>query len=218
MKILRASLLAAPLAVALLFSGCSSAYYGAMEKFGVAKRDILVDRVGNARESQQEAKEQIASALEKFIAVTKVEGGSLKAKYDRLNDDFKRSEARATEVRERIAAVADVSDALFSEWKKELGAYSDRGLRDQSQRQLDETKRRYNDLMRTMRAAADRMDPILGKFRDQVLFLKHNLNAQAIAGLTSTASSLQGDVSRLIEDMEKSIREADEFIRSMKTN
>ena len=218
MKILRASLLAAPLAVALLFSGCSSAYYGAMEKFGVAKRDILVDRVGNARESQQEAKEQFASALEKFIAVTKVEGGSLKAKYDRLNDDFKRSEARATEVRERIAAVADVSDALFSEWKKELGAYSDRGLRDQSQRQLDETKRRYNDLMRTMRAAADRMDPILGKFRDQVLFLKHNLNAQAIAGLTSTASNLQGDVSRLIEDMEKSIREADEFIWSMKTN
>jgi hypothetical protein len=71
--------------------------------------------------------------------------------------------------------------------------------------------------MRTMRAAAARMDPILGKFRDQVLFLKHNLNAQAIAGLTSTASNLQGDVSRLIEDMEKSIREADEFIRSMKT-
>jgi uncharacterized protein YoxC len=218
MKILRASLLAAPLAVALLFSGCSSAYYGAMEKFGVAKRDILVDRVGNARESQQEAKEQFASALEKFIAVTKVEGGSLKTKYDRLNDDFKRSEARATEVRERIAAVADVSDALFSEWKKELNAYSDRSLRDQSQRQLDETKRRYNDLMRTMRAAADRMDPILGKFRDQVLFLKHNLNAQAIAGLTSTASNLQGDVSRLIEDMERSIREADEFIKSMKTN
>lgn len=217
MKLLRAPLFATSLALTLL-GGCSSAYYGAMEKIGVAKRDILVDRVGDARESQQAAKEQFASALDKFIAVTKVEGGSLKAKYDQLNDDFKRSEARAIEVRERIAAVADVSDALFDEWKKELSAYSDRSLRDQSQRQLDETKRRYNDLMRTMRTAADRMDPILGKFRDQVLFLKHNLNAQAIAGLTSTASNLQGDVSRLIEDMEKSIREADEFIKSMKTS
>jgi hypothetical protein len=217
MKIFRASLIALLVGSALLICGCSSAYYGAMEKIGVAKRDILVDRVGEARESQQEAKEQFASALEKFIAVTKVEGGSLKAKYDQLNNDFKRSEARATEVRGRIAAVADVSGALFSEWKKELSAYSDRSLRDQSQRQLDETRRRYDELMRTMRSAADRMDPILGKFRDQVLFLKHNLNAQAIAGLTSTASNLQGDVSRLIEDMEKSIREADEFIRSMKT-
>ena len=193
------------LAVVLL-SGCSSVYYGTMEKFGVAKREILVDRVGAARKSQLEAKEQFASALERFISVTKIDGGNLKSKYDQLNADFKRSEARATEVRDRIAAVADVSGALFSEWKKELNAYSDRSLRDQSQRQLDETKNRYNDLMRTMRAAADRMDPILAKFRDQVLFLKHNLNAQAIAGLTSTASNLQGDVTRLIEDMEKSAK------------
>jgi F0F1-type ATP synthase membrane subunit b/b' len=218
MNLLRAPFLTVPLAAALLFGGCSSAYYGAMEKFGVAKRDILVDRVGEARKSQQEAKEQFASALEKFISVTKIDGGDLKTKYDQLNADFKRSETRATEVRDRIASIADVSDALFSEWKKELNEYSDRSLRDQSQHQLDETKRRYNDLMRTMRAAADSMDPILGKFRDQVLFLKHNLNAHAIAGLTSTATNLQDDVSRLIADMEKSIREADEFIRSMKTS
>lgn len=192
-------------------------YYNAMEKVGFAKRDILVDRVGEAREAQQEAKEQFASALEKFIAVTKVDGGELQRKYDQLNSEFKSSEARATEVRERIAAVADVSDALFSEWKKELSQYSDATLRAQSQRQLDQTRVRYNDLMRSMRAAASRMEPILSKFRDQVLFLKHNLNAQAIAGLSATATTLQGDVSRLIADMEKSIREADEFIQSMKT-
>lgn len=208
-----------PLAVIVLlgFAGCSSMYYGAMEKIGVAKREILVDRVGEARKSQQEAKEQFASALEHFIAVTKVDGGELKVKYDRLNADFQRSESRATEVRDRIAAVADVSDALFSEWKKELKQYTDASLRSQSERQLDETRRRYDDLMRTMRAASDRMDPILAKFRDQVLFLKHNLNAQAIAGLSATAGALEGDVSRLIADMEKSIREADEFIKAMKT-
>jgi len=193
-------------------------YYNAMEKVGIPKRDILVDRVGEARESQQEAKEQFASALEKFIAVTKVGTGDLKAKYDQLNSEFKSSEARATEVHERINSVADVSEALFDEWKRELAQYSDATLRAQSQRQLDQTRDRYNDLMRTMRNAASRMEPILTKFRDQVLFLKHNLNAQAIAGLTSTATSLQGDVSRLISDMEKSIREADEFIKSMKTS
>jgi hypothetical protein len=213
------SLLRPFLVFALLgFSACSSTYYGAMEKIGIPKRDILVDRVGEARESQQEAKEQFASALERFIAVTKSEGGELKRKYDQLNTDFKRSEERAVEVRDRIAAVADVSEALFDEWKNELGQYSDRAMREQSQRQLDQTRRRYDDLMRTMRTAADRMNPILSKFRDQVLFLKHNLNAQAIAGLSSTAGALEGDVSRLIADMEKSIREADEFIKAMKTS
>jgi hypothetical protein len=202
---------------ALLISGCSSAYYGAMEKIGIPKREILVKRVGDAREAQQDAKEQFASALEKFLAVTRVETGELKAKYDQLNGELKRSEDRAKDVRDRIAAVNDVSEALFSEWKKELGQYSDASLRNESERQLRETRRRYDELMVTMRHAAERMDPILRKFTDQVLFLKHNLNAQAIAGLSSTARGLQDDISRLIADMEKSIREADAFIKAMKT-
>jgi hypothetical protein len=201
-----------------LFAGCSGVYYNTMEKFGVAKRQILVDRVGDARKSQEEAKEQFASALEKFIAVTRVDTGDLKSKYDQLNRELTRSEERAKEVRDRIASVVDVSDALFSEWKKELKQYSDQQLRRESERQLDETRRRYDELMSTMQTAASRMDPILGKFRDQVLFLKHNLNAQAIAGLSTTTRGLQDDISRLIADMERSIREADAFIKSMKTD
>mgnify|MGYP003898698293 CR=1 FL=1 len=52
-----------------------------------------------------------------------------------------------------------------------------------AERELDLTRRRYDDLMRVMRRAADRMDPVLATFRDQVLFLKHNLNAQAVGSL-----------------------------------
>jgi hypothetical protein len=203
--------------LALLLSGCSSAYYGAMEKIGIPKRQILVDRVENAREAQQEAKQQFASALEQFLAVTKVPTTELKATYDRLNDEFKRSETRAQAVRDRIAAIDDVARALFEEWNAELSQYSNATLRAQSQRQLDATRRRYGELMRVMNAAADRMDPVLGTFRDQVLFLKHNLNAQAISALGSTTRDLQQDITRLIAEMEKSIREADAFISTMQS-
>ena len=202
----------------MLTAGCSSVYYGAMEKVGIHKRDILVDRVDDARKSQEDAKKQFASALDQFIAITKVDaGGDLESKYNKLSDGLKRSEERAKAVNERIASVSDVAEALFSEWKKELSQYSDAGLRSQSEAQLKQTRARYEDLMRTMRAAAARMDPILVKFRDQVLFLKHNLNARAVAGLSATSVTLQSDVSGLIADMEKSIAEADAFINSMKT-
>lgn len=200
----------------LALAGCSSAYYGAMEKIGIAKRDILVDRVSEARKSQQEAKDQFQSALDHFIAVTNVNPGNLKTRYDELNREYTRSQERATDVRNRIAAVADVADALFSEWKKELREYSDQNLRRESEREYDQTRRRYEELMDAMHTAADRMDPILAKFHDQVLFVKHNLNAQAIAGLTTTNAGLQKDITRLIDDMERSIHEADGFIRTMR--
>ncbi len=199
----------------LVLSGCSSVYYDAMEKVGIPKRKILVDRVEAARSAQQEAKQQFASALEQFLAVTKVPATELQATYERLNDEFKRSESRAQEVRSRMDAIDSVARALFEEWNVELTQYTNPALRTQSERQLATTKQRYADLMRVMDQAAARMDPVLGAFRDQVLFLKHNLNAQAISALGGTTRDLQQDIARLIADMEKSIKEADAFIASM---
>jgi Skp family chaperone for outer membrane proteins len=206
-----------PFALALLLAGCSSAYYGAMEKFGIAKREILADRVDDTRKAQQKAKEQFADALQRFLAVTKADGGDLQRKYDDLNSQFKRSENQAKEVRSRIAAVEDVAEALFREWKQELGQYTNPALRSDSQRQLDSTRRRYDALVTLMRRSADRMDPILATFRDQVLYLKHNLNARAISSLGDTHRTLEADISRLISEMENSIREAEVFIKDLKS-
>lgn len=203
--------------VGLLVGGCSSAYYGTMEKFGFAKRDILVDRVEETRDAQNAAKEQFSSALEQFLAVTKTDAGELQRKYDSLNREFTRSEQRAQEVRERIEAVEDVAEALFREWKQEMDQYTNASLRRESEREFDRTRQRYEELMTVMRRAADRMEPVLSTFRDQVLFLKHNLNARALASLTTTNRELEADITRLVADMEASIREAEEFIRTMQT-
>lgn len=187
-----------------------------MEKFGIAKREILADRVEETREAQNEAKEQFADALQRFLAITKTSGGDLQAKYEDMDREFKRSEERAKEVRERIAAVEDVAEALFREWKQELGQYSSAAMRSDSQRQLDQTRRRYDALIGLMRRAEQRMEPVLNTFRDQVLFLKHNLNARALAQLDQTNRTLEADISRLVSDMEISIREAENFIRDLK--
>lgn len=199
----------------MLLGGCQAAYLGALEKIGIPKREVLLDRVSKARSSQEDAKEQFASALEKFLAITKVEPGELKSRYEQLNGELKRNEARATEVRDRLASVKDVAEALFSEWKKELEQYSSADLRSRSEVQLAATQKSYAELLVVMERAATRMEPVLKAFRDQVLFLKHNLNAQAIRSLDTTSRTLQADIGRLIEDMEKSIREADEFMKGL---
>jgi len=200
----------------LILAACSSTYYGAMEKMGFAKRDILVTRVEKAQTAQEEAKVQFTDALQSFLAVTKVDGGELKLKYEELSSQLKQCENRATEVNDRIGAIDEVANALFEEWGNELGQYSNVSLRSQSQQQLAATRVRYGELMTTMRRAAARMEPILVSFRDQVLFLKHNLNAQALRSLDTTSRTLQGDIANLVRDMEKSIKEAEVFIREMK--
>jgi F0F1-type ATP synthase membrane subunit b/b' len=206
------------LLVALAFFGaaCSSMYYGAMEKVGYAKRDILVSRVEKARDSQTEAKEQFQDALTQFLTLSKVEPGKIKSVYDKLNSELKDCESRATEVRDRITAIEDVSGALYKEWAKEAASISDAADRRESERLLRETRQRSEALVVTMKSAASKMDPILTKFRDKVLVLKANLNAQAVAGLSGTAKVLEGDIGRLVADMERSIKEAETFLGTLK--
>jgi gas vesicle protein len=203
------------IAVLWLIFGCESTYYKTMETMGYHKRDIMVDRVQDARDAQEEAKEQFESALEKFSSVLGFQGGDLQQKYDQLKDEYEESAAKANAVRKRIAAVEDVAEDLFAEWQEELNQYTSSNLRQSSARKLRETKSKYAQLIGAMKRAERKIDPVLSAFHDQVLYLKHNLNAQAIASLQNELATIETDVARLIREMEASIKEADSFIRSM---
>ncbi len=207
-----------PLIVVVTFvlSGCSSVYYGAMEKIGIHKRDILVDRVEEARDSQMETKQQFASALERFNSVINVQGGELEEKYRELKKELEKSEDQADDVRQRVAAVEDVAEALFDEWKAELDQYNSVSLRRSSEQQLKQTRNHYLKLIGAMKKAETKIDPVLDPLRDQVLFLKHNLNARAIASIQTELTRIETDVSHLIREMEIAMKEADSFIQALR--
>lgn len=206
------------LAVPFILAGCSSAYYKTLEGFGIEKRQILVDRVESARDAQDDASEQFASALEQFRAAVDFDGGDLEKIYDRLNAEYERSVAEADQVADRIDAVATVAEDLFEEWDDELDNYSRDDLRRDSERLLNQTRSRYEQLMRSMRRAESTMEPVLDAFQDNVLVLKHNLNARAIGSLRSELVSIERDTERLIAAMNESIAEANAFIESMRSD
>ena len=202
-------------AAAPLFASCTTAYYRALETVGIEKRDILVERVEEARDSQTEAKEQFASALDRYRSVVSVEGGELEEIYDRLAAELDRSQTRAQAVEERVAAVESVANDLFDEWEDEIGEYADPGLRRQSQQLLTATRSDYRRLIAAMQRAEAAMDPVLTLFNDQVLFLRHNLNARAIGSLETELADIERATAKLIEEMERSIEEASRFIQAL---
>ncbi len=209
----RVSILA--LGLALFSASCTSAYYGVMEKFGHAKRDILVDRVEEGRDAQQDAKKEFQSALAAFKSVTGFTGGDLEKLYTRLNGNYQDCSDSVDSVKERIESIEAVAGDMFSEWKQEIGEIHSPDLRAKSETMRRDTQRQYGDLIAAMKRAESKMEPVLVDFKDRVLFLKHNLNANAIASLKGDLSSIESNVGDLIKDMEASIAESDRFINSM---
>ena len=211
-------LLPALLAVVLILgaTGCKSVYYEAYEKVGVHKRDLLKKRVIEARDDQQAAQKEFKDALTRLKEITQFDGGEAESAYRSLKGDYDDCVKQADAVHGRIRAVESVANDLFAEWEKENGEISTPSLRSASQEQLAATRQRYNELHTALVNAEETMMPVLRQFNDYVLYLKHNLDAQAIASLKGEATNIQADIARLIEQMNKSIARADEFVKGLK--
>jgi hypothetical protein len=209
-----------PLATVVILSGCASAiqdtYFDLWDSVGVEKREILVDRVESAQETQQEAQAEFVSVLEEFSALINFDGGELEDVYQNLNDKYESSSDVAASVSNRIDKVESVADSLFREWETELELISNANLKRDSQRKLKETQRKYDSLLRSMRKAQSSMTPILSALRDNVLYLKHNLNANAIGALQGEFTTIKRDVDSLINEMNDAIEQSDDFIMSLR--
>jgi len=189
------------------------AYYQSRESLlGHHKRDIVVAQVDQACDSLKESRDQFVDALEKFKNIARVVDGPLEQRYQQLKKRYDLCRSKADQVSQRIRAIEDVSEALFAEWEAELALYSNRVLRARSQQQLKKARQQYGRLLKTLQMAEGRMQPVLAAFQDQVLFMKHNLNASAIAALRHEFVEIGMDISRLIEAMERTIGEASEFV------
>ena len=194
------------------FGGCTQAYYSAMEKIGQDKRDILSSRIEGGRDDQEEAQEQIKTTYERLKEAANYDGGDLETVYNRLNADYERSVDRAEDVSDRIESIEQVASDLWNEWASEIEQIPRESRKRQSRQLLEDTKGRYRKVIGAMKRSESKMQPVLDAFRGEVLFLKHNLNARAIASLEETAVEIRGDVESLIRDIDASIREAESFL------
>ena len=200
--------------VVLATAGCRSMYYSTMEVFGREKCHILASRITDVSEEQNKAAQEFKDALTRLKEMSGFDGGDLEETYRKLLSDYEDCSERAGSVRMRISDMEKVAGDLFGEWEKEIAEISNTDLRSRSEDSLRLTQQRYGRLDGAVNRAAARMDPVLQQLKDYVLYLKHNLNAQAVGSLKIEADKIEVQVDQLIRDIQTSVGEAEEFLRN----
>lgn len=190
-------------------------YYSTRESIGDHKREIVVYQVEQACISLQETKEEFEETLERFKSLVCVNDSGLDHRYNLLNRQYQFCRSKSDAVSNKIRAIQEVSEALFIEWESELDQYSNRALRNSSKQQLKAAKQNYTRLIKAMQRAESKIHPVLAAFKDQVLYLKHNLNSRAIAALQHEFIEMSVDISQLILAMEQTIQEASRFFSTL---
>ena len=200
----------------LSLTGCTSVYNATMEGvFGYEKRELFKKSVTALQSEQKDAQKEFKDALTRLKELYGFQGGELESVYGKVKSSYERCDGEAKDVHKRIENMEDLAKSMFSEWEKEIQQYSNPNLAATSREQLRQTKDRYAQLSRTVREAETAMQPVLGQLKDNVLFLKHNLNASAIGSLQGEATNIQKQIEELLTRMNASIAESDNFIKSL---
>jgi hypothetical protein len=198
----------------IVLTGCQTTYYTVWEKLGKEKRHLLRDNVEKQRVEQEKASEEFKDALTRVKEIYGFEGGDLEEFYNKLKDDYDACEERAEKVEKRIDQVEQIAADLFKEWDTEINEMENQKFKTKSRQSLADTKKRYARLHKSMVNAHSSMKPVLQQLKDYVLYLKHNLNAQAIGALKQEAEDIESEVEKLIKDINTSIKEADAFLKN----
>lgn len=190
--------------------------YSALEMFGLQKRDLLQREVANARDEQKEATEDFKDALQKLKALYNIPKGPYDDAYEDLNEAYEDAKKQSAEVTQSIKKVETVAGDLFLEWEKEINEIGTPELKVASAQSLNKTKKKYSEMITTLKSSEKRISPILSKLKDHVLYLKHKLNAKAIGALQGESMRIQVQIEQLVEDINKAVKAADQFINETK--
>lgn len=186
--------------------------YSAYELVGVQKRDLLKTRLIDVRDDQQKAGEEFQDALTRLRTTYGSSGSQFEKQYDSLKASYDRSQSRAEAVHKSVKKVENVAKDLFDEWDKEIDQIETQSFKQKSRQSLKTTQTHFSQLLKALNVAESKMDVVLKKLKDYTLFMKHNLNAQAIDTLKKESDRIQVDIDQLKKDMDKSIEASQQFI------
>jgi hypothetical protein len=200
-----------PMLLAVLM-GCQDPYYDTMEAFGKHKRALLISRIESTKQELVAGRAAFDQAATGFRNLVNSAPGAYRDSFEDAEDDYEECEDRSRALRRRIQSVEGVAEALFKEWENELANYTSGSLRRTSRDQLRTAREKYDDMIAAMNRAADSTEPVLIFFKDQSLFLKHNLNGSSLASLKEETPRMEEEMKLLQERLEHAEALASEFI------
>ena len=193
------------------FTSCSTIYYKSWEVLGKEKRDLLESNMGDLSEDQEDAREEFSSVLEKIQKKYYFDGGKLEDTYDKVSSDYEDLESEVNSVSDQIEKVEEIAEDLFDEWEDEADSFENASYRKRSLASLDKTKKSFKGVLVSARKSEEKMKRLLKKYRDQVLYIKHNLNAKAIGHLSGKLKNLENEMNALILELKSSIEKSKNF-------
>jgi hypothetical protein len=202
--------------VAVLAVLALAATAGAQSDEGVKQVERLVKASGNTVKAVADTKLQLVKTLDIYNALMADDAKDRKKLYNSLQKEMENTEKRRATIGEVAATMSAEADTLFKQWTDSAAAIENADLRKKSEERLAATKASYAEIGTVGQKASDLYGPFMKDLQDQVTFLGHDLNAEAVASLKPEAAKINEAASKLIQSIDDTITTANTNIGALR--
>jgi len=183
---------------------------------GVKQIERLVKASGNTVKAIAETKQQLAKTMDVYNALMAEDAKDRKKLYADLKKQMGNTEKRRSQIAEQATSMKSEAEALFRQWAESAAAIENAELRARSEERLEATKTSYAEIDTVGRKAADLYHAFMKDLQDQITFLGHDLNPEAVASLGPEAEELNEKADTLMRRIDDTIRTANERIGALR--
>ena len=183
---------------------------------GLKQVDRLIKVSGETVQSIAEAKLQLERTVTGYNAILAEQAKDRRGAYKDLIKDKDNTQTKVEAVRQRVAGMEQEANTLFAAWAKNVEGITEEGLRKKSQARLDDTKKRFGDILSAGKQAREAYDPFMKQLADQITYMGHDLNPEAVASLKPDAAKLNDQATKVFARVDETMKVAREYINSLR--
>ena len=182
---------------------------------GHKRTDELIERIDETVKEMREGRKRVAKTLAAYNEVFSREEKRRRSAYKDLVKSLDKQEERSKKLRERFKELEKTAEKYFKEWSKSLKEIKKGELRDRSATRLDETRKRYLELIGAGEEAQNGFRPVVEGLEDQVVYLGHDLNQTSVESLETDRAKINDVARGLMARIDSFAAAADAYVASL---
>ena len=191
---------------------------GSAQDEGVKQVEQLIKKANAGVESINDTKLQLQKTMEAYNAVLAPDVKDRRDAYKKLQKEVATTEKKRAMVSTRNGEMNVEAGRLFKNWEGSTAAIQDPALRQRSQERLAVAKKRYSEIQANGQGAASLYTPFMKALQDQVTYLGHDLNPEAVATLKPEADKLNAQAKELYSAIDKTTAAANNNISQLRAD
>jgi predicted nucleic acid-binding Zn-ribbon protein len=184
---------------------------------GLKETDEFVKAGNRTTSAVADAKQQTQKTLDAYNALVTQPSKNMKGDYKKLMKSMDGMNDRVADARKKVDEMQQAGATYFAGRAETIKGIQDASLQTRARDRLADSQKQFEGVLKSLKEAADAMEPFRKQLADQITYLGSDLTPSAMTSLKPNADKLNTTAAELFGKTDTAISHANAYFDGLKS-